>query len=266
MAITPSVLSAVPSVGMPGDPTPVLLLRHGQSEWNAVRRWQGSADTPLTELGREQARRTAHRLQTLDADFVGPWSSDLARASETASILADGLGIGPVVTDPRLREAHAGEWQGMTPDEIEAAYPGWLAAHRRPSSFEPFAEVVTRAVDAVVAITSTSNGAGIPLVVTHSGLIRSMIRDLGVSDTRIPNLGGVWLKVGAAAGAASSTGAPHDRAGGNAGRRGSGPDGLDLVVGDLFDPSGIPVSGVDAPGEDPGDQPDQPDAHRSTQG
>lgn len=238
----------------------MLLLRHGQSEWNAIRRWQGSADTPLTDLGREQAHRTAERLVALDVEFTGPWTSDLVRASETADILGRALGLEPPCRDPRLREAHAGEWQGMTPDEIEVSYPGWLAAHRRPSTFESYERVVARAVDAIADAVAVAASGEVPLVVTHSGLIRSIVRHLGLADGRIPNLGGVWFEItlspDAFDGGGHATASPS--------RSRLGADDLDIVVGDLFDP-GVPVSGVDAPGEDPGEQTDETDADRSTQ-
>src|SRR5687767_11323336 len=96
-------------------PTRVLLVRHGQSEWNATGRWQGQADPPLTDLGRRQARSAAAALGTVDAVFA----SDLQRASETALIIAGELGVGPVVVDPDLRERDAGEWSGLTRVEIE---------------------------------------------------------------------------------------------------------------------------------------------------
>ena len=233
---------------------PMLLLRHGQSEWNAVRRWQGAADTPLTELGREQAIGAAASLRTSAVEFCGVWTSDLARAGETALIIAAELDIGPVVAEPRLREAFAGEWEGMTPDEIELAYPGWLSAHRRPASFETSDAVVGRATGALRSIADSAAPAGsgaAALIVTHSGLIRSVIRHHGATDVRIPNLGGVWLTVDRT-GARSSIGEPVERRG-------------HLVVGDLYDPGGLVVSGVDAPGEDPGEQPDQAEADRSTQ-
>jgi probable phosphoglycerate mutase len=232
----------------------MLLLRHGQSEWNAVRRWQGTADTPLTELGRRQAIGTAASLRTSAAEFCGVWSSDLARAGETAGIIAAELDIGPVVADPRLREASAGEWQGMTPDEIELAYPGWLSAHRRPASFETFDAVVDRATSALGSIAGSAATAGSgtsALVVTHSGVIRSVIRHHGATDMRIPNLGGVWLTVDCT-GQRSSIGEPVEPRG-------------HLVIGDLYDPDGLVVSGIDAPGEDPGEQPDQTEADRSAQ-
>jgi probable phosphoglycerate mutase len=236
----------------------VLMLRHGQSEWNAVKRWQGSADSPLTPLGREQAIETAWTLAGLPP-FTALWASDLSRALETATIVGDALGLGTPRVDPRLREAHAGEWEGMTPDEIEVAWPGWLAEHRRPPSFEPYHEVVDRALaaldDAVASAVANHAGtragamsAPAALVVTHSGVIRSVIRHLGRHDDRVPNLGGAWLGVESH----TVSAAPDRRA--VAGRR------IELL--DLFDPAGIVISGIDAPGEDPGDEPDEPDADR----
>src|SRR3954449_1914254 len=112
----------------------LLLVRHGQSEWNAVGRWQGQADPPLTELGREQARLAARSLGALDAIFA----SDLQRATETALIISNALGVGPVVIDPDLRERDAGEWSGLTRSEIEEQYPGYLTPlGDKHSSFSP---------------------------------------------------------------------------------------------------------------------------------
>jgi broad specificity phosphatase PhoE len=172
----------------------VVLVRHGQSEWNAVRRWQGTADPPLTDHGRLQAREQAELLA--GRDWVGPWSSPLRRAAETASILAAALDIGPVRVDDRLREAHAGEWEGLTPIEIEARWPGHLAANRRPPSFEPDHEVRQRAWDAVVEIAAEAAAAApgrTALVVAHSGLMRRLSELHGYGDVGVPNLGGYRL-------------------------------------------------------------------------
>ena len=137
--------------------TRVLLIRHGQSEWNADGRWQGQADPPLTDLGRHQAMHAARNLGAVDAIVA----SDLQRASETALIIAEALGVGPVVLEPGLRERDAGEWSGLTRAEIERDWPGYLdspsadrhaafgvapgpatvgtpsAGRRRPPSWEP---------------------------------------------------------------------------------------------------------------------------------
>jgi broad specificity phosphatase PhoE len=254
-----AVTATGPAVTTGADAVRVLMLRHGQSEWNAVRRWQGSADSPLTSLGREQAIETAWTLAGLPP-FSALWASDLSRALETAAIIGDALGLGTPRVDPRLREAHAGEWEGMTPDEIEARWPGWLADHRRPPSFEPYHEVVDRTLaaldDAVTSAIAGHGGTGAAagpaaLVVTHSGVIRSVIRHLGRHDDRVPNLGGAWLRVESR----TASAAPHR----------SVADGRRIELLDLFDPAGIVISGIDAPGEDPGDEPDEADAHRRTE-
>jgi broad specificity phosphatase PhoE len=204
----------------------ILLVRHGQSEWNAAGRWQGSADPPLTELGRDQARYAGDVLAAHRHGFGAVWASDLSRAHETATLMAAALGLAPVRVEARLREAHVGEWEGLTSDEIELAWPGYLGAHRRPPAFEPFESVVARAVPALEDIARSGEAGTAPrLVVAHSGVIRSVVRHLAGADERIPNLGGVWLAAGPAS----------------------------LVVAGRFDPTEAFVTGADGPGEDPAD-------------
>jgi uncharacterized phosphatase len=174
----------------------VVIVRHGQSEWNAVHRWQGTADPPLTALGRDQARAQAAALR--GPDWVGPWTSPLQRATETATILAGELGLGPVRIDHRLREAHAGEWEGLTPTEIESAWPGLLAANRRPPSFEPDHEVQHRAWAAIADVashTATASPGRVALVIAHSGLMRRIAELHGHGDVGAPNLGGFRLRL-----------------------------------------------------------------------
>jgi probable phosphoglycerate mutase len=169
--------------------TRLLLVRHGQSEWNAVGRWQGQADPPLSELGERQARQAAARLPAVDA----VWSSDLARAAGTAALVAAEVGA-PVVVDRRLRERHAGEWQGLTRVEIEQRWPGYLADGRRPQGWEPDEQVVERALAACHAIAAAHPGAQV-LVVTHGGVVRALERHLDARDDDPPaNLGGRWIE------------------------------------------------------------------------
>lgn len=192
--------------------TRVLLIRHGQSEWNADGRWQGQADPALTDLGRHQALHASRALGVVDTIVA----SDLQRASETALIIAGELGVGPVVLDPDLRERHAGEWQGLTRDDIEREWPGYLgppvpvegtaaavtaAARltdgppRRPPGWEPDVDVVTRATAALVRIHDlVPNGEAI--AVTHGGLVYALEQILGATFVRLPNLGGRWFDVG----------------------------------------------------------------------
>lgn len=174
-----------------------MLVRHGESEWNARKRWQGQADSPLSPVGRQQAAAVAEQLtsQHPRPRFSAVWASDLGRARSTAEVLAGAVGIGRVRLDPRLREAEAGPWEGLTPDEIERSWPGWLSRGRRPDGFEPADVIVARALAVCDDLLSTVSGAdGLVMAVTHSGVIRTLRRHLGIDDVRVPNLGGVWFE------------------------------------------------------------------------
>lgn len=166
------------------------MLRHGQSEWNALGRWQGQADIELTDLGYEQARRATEKLGMFDAVI----SSDLLRAHRTASIIAEGLGIGLLEPDSRLRETDVGEWQGLTHTQIERDWPGFLAEHKRPPGFEKDESIVERVTSALVDLSTNFEGAEI-LCIAHAGVIRVMRRAHNVLDTRIANLGGCHFTV-----------------------------------------------------------------------
>ena len=166
------------------------MLRHGQSEWNAAGRWQGQADIELTDLGFEQARRAVDKLGTFDAVA----SSDLRRARMTATIIAEGLGIGLLEADARFRETHVGEWQGLTHSEIERDWPGFLETHQRPPGFETDESIIKRVTVALTELAHQFPGGEV-LCVAHAGVIRVMRRAHGVSDTRITNLGGCYYTI-----------------------------------------------------------------------
>jgi broad specificity phosphatase PhoE len=174
------------------DATHLLVVRHGQSEWNAIGRWQGHADPVLSELGRRQAYLAAAAIGAVDAIV----SSDLLRAAETAAIIAQQLGVGPVVVDERLRERDAGEWTGLTKDEIEDRWPGWIEGKRRPNGFEDVASVVARVFDAFASLHAASPGGSL-LVVTHGGVIRALEKSHGRSGDAVTNLGGITARVSA---------------------------------------------------------------------
>jgi broad specificity phosphatase PhoE len=170
--------------------TRVLLIRHGQSEWNAQGRWQGHADPPLSEAGEAQARLASYRLGMFDAIHC----SDLQRASHTAEIIAAQLGVGPVEVDDRWRERGVGEWTGLTRAEIDERWPGVMATHEWPDSFEPEDVVRDRALEALRHLYLTL-GTAEALVVTHGGVIRILERLLGAEDGLIPNVAGRWFIV-----------------------------------------------------------------------
>jgi len=171
-------------------PTRILALRHGETTWNAARRWQGRADTELSDVGRRQALLAAEQLGAFD----GIWASPLRRAAETAAIIATVIGIGPVLVDDRLCETDVGPWEGLTFDEIEAGWPGQVEAGLRPAGAEDLDAVAARAAAALVDIAATVDGGEV-LVITHAGLLRTLRRALGASGHRYPNLAGNWFVV-----------------------------------------------------------------------
>jgi len=172
-------------------PTRVLLLRHGQSEWNAAGRWQGQADPPLSELGLHQAAVAATKVGAVDAIV----SSDLQRASVTADVFAEALGIGPVIIEPGLRERDAGEWSGHTRAEIEEAWPGWLADGRRPPSWEADAQLLDRVLTALTRVAALAPGGDV-LAITHGGVVYTLEAHLGLDHGGyLANVGGRWLDV-----------------------------------------------------------------------
>ena len=91
--------------------TTLLLARHGETDWNRERRWQGHADQPLNEAGRTQARELAETLADRSIDAI--YASDLIRAHETARIIAERLGL-PVATNELLREVDVGDWAELS--------------------------------------------------------------------------------------------------------------------------------------------------------
>jgi broad specificity phosphatase PhoE len=171
---------------------PLLLIRHGQTEWNLVKRWQGRAESHLTDLGRAEATRAAVHLATMEP-FDEIWTSPLIRASDTADILAEALAIPEIHTDPRLIETDVGVWEGLTLHELERGWPGYLAQRRQPEGFESDAEVISRITSFCEERLSTEKRC---LAVCHSGVMRTLRRHLGVTDQRISNLGGYWLAKG----------------------------------------------------------------------
>lgn len=170
----------------------ILLVRHGQSEWNAQGRWQGQADPPLTDLGRQQARRAAERLGEVTLDAVV--ASDLQRAAHTAAIIAEHRGGAVEHHDIRLRERHAGPWQGLTHAEIEQTWPGWIESPRRPEGYEGDEAVADRALAALQDLARDYSG-GTVLAVSHSGTIRSVVHRVNRRGMRLGNLAGVWLEL-----------------------------------------------------------------------
>lgn len=161
-------------------PTRITLVRHGQTVWNAIGRWQGHAVVPLNNEGREQAERIAGYLASNQPPCDYLYSSDLPRARETASIIAERLGQA-VLLDERFREMDAGEWQGLTVDEIKAwdteRFEEMLADpynNARPGG-ESYQDQEQRAFDAVQDLASRHPDQHV-MIVTHEETIASILR------------------------------------------------------------------------------------------
>jgi broad specificity phosphatase PhoE len=151
--------------------TTLLLVRHGETDWNREGRWQGHSDTHLNEIGRAQAERVAGELDGVDVVY----SSDLARARETAEIIAGRSGL-PVRLDARLRERSFGAWEGLSAAEIEAefrdAHLRWLAGEGPGADdAEPFDAFGRRVREALGEILERHPDETV-LVVAHGGTVR----------------------------------------------------------------------------------------------
>lgn len=160
--------------------TRLLLVRHGQTPWNASGRWQGFGDPGLSRLGRDQVRGLA---KTLQDESEGEWhriiASDLERARETAEILAESLSLS-IEVDLRLRELDVGAWTGLTRAEIEDRDPETLRHFEsgepsvRPGDGESRIDIRLRTRDCVRDLARRYSGEGL-IVVTHLGVIRALV-------------------------------------------------------------------------------------------
>ncbi len=172
----------------------LLLMRHGQSTWNAQGLWQGWADPPLTHSGQSDAEACAEALRAFGFERVH--SSDLARAHQTATIVAAALALPTPTVDRRLRERSVGAWAGLDDQQIEDRWPGQLAKWRRrdygapAGGGEDAATVVDRLRACLLGLFSPSAPV---LVVSHIGAIRALEGALGAPNPPMPNLGGRWL-------------------------------------------------------------------------
>ena len=154
--------------------TTLLLVRHGETDWNRDHRWQGHADPPLNDRGREQARELAAELERPDVIYA----SDLSRARETAEILAASNGA-PVRIDARLRERYFGAWEGRTSAELEAergdAFARWRAGEGHGADdAEPYVEFAGRVRSFVEDVVERHPDEEV-LVVAHGGSIRAIL-------------------------------------------------------------------------------------------
>jgi probable phosphoglycerate mutase len=178
-------------------PTTLLLVRHGQTDWNAQGRIQGHRDTDLSELGRTQAGALVARLAGERIDAI--WSSDLARARETARPIAQARGLA-VSIEPRLRERGFGMFEGHTYGEAEANWPLEYGIWRRREpghavpGGESYLQLRERVLAALAAICGAHPGA-VVLAITHGGVLDAVYRAAhGIAwetprSHRLPNAG-----------------------------------------------------------------------------
>jgi probable phosphoglycerate mutase len=186
----------------------LVLLRHGQTEYNATSRMQGQLDTDLSDLGRNQAVAAAEVLAKRQPLLIV--SSDLRRALDTAMALGERAGV-PVEVDARLRETHLGDWQGLTHLEVDAVAPGARLAWRDDARWAPHrgesrVDVAARSLPLVAELVADQAEWGVdepdrPVVlVAHGGLIAALTAALlGLPVDNWPILGGMgnasWVQI-----------------------------------------------------------------------
>lgn len=170
----------------------ILLVRHGQSEWNSIRRLQGQCDIDLSAKGREQAKALRGTIERLAPARIA--SSDLKRARDTAHL----LGFPEADLRADLREHDLGDWSGLFIDDLLArdaeGYRGWRAGSVTPPGGEPWETFKDRTVR---ALRDLSHGTDGPLlVVCHGGVIRSLLESfLEITADRIIPVGPASLTI-----------------------------------------------------------------------
>lgn len=162
---------------MKSEMTTLIFVRHGQTVWNSQGRWQGWLDSPLTDLGIEQAHEVGAKLDgwTIDAAYC----SDAGRAHNTARVALESRGMAPI-PDQALRERFYGKYEGLNSKEIEEQLPGSRFSARRdtrenwrPPGGETMAEVRERLREFLDRIVPKHRGETV-LCVTHSGVVRAL--------------------------------------------------------------------------------------------
>ena len=159
--------------------TRLIIIRHAESALNGQNRIQGHKDSDLTLKGLRQARRLAKRLKSFKIDRI--YSSDLGRAYSTTLEIARHQKL-PITRDPKLREIHLGDWEGMTPQEVDNLYDkGYQKWLQKPSSVKiPKSEGLRhfrkRVTDRVRQIARLNRGKSV-LIVTHGGVITALLSD-----------------------------------------------------------------------------------------
>jgi alpha-ribazole phosphatase len=164
----------------------LLLVRHGVTDWNVQRIYQGQSDVPLSDVGRKQAELLSKRLVKQNIDAV--YASDLKRAWETANIIGEKIGA-EIIPEPRLQEMNFGILEGLTLDEAQSRYPdvikAWLQDYNLPppngETMDAFSARVSSFLDDLQKIHVDQT----ILLVAHGGSLSELVRlFLGISVER----------------------------------------------------------------------------------
>ncbi len=175
----------------------LILVRHGETDWNVTLRYQGQGTVPLNALGREQAQRTAQRLVRLRITAL--YASDVVRAWETATIIGNIIGMEPRPM-PAFREIDVGKWEGYTPEELEQRYPEHMREYHNDRANtvrlggESYAQLQQRAVLGLRQIREHHQPGELVVVVAHGGTIRTLICHILGVDLAL--FGRMWLENG----------------------------------------------------------------------
>ncbi|HEU4327707.1 MAG TPA: histidine phosphatase family protein [Roseiflexaceae bacterium] len=175
----------------------LLLIRHGETDWNATLRYQGQGGVPLNAQGRAQARRVGERLARYGAAAL--YTSDIGRASETAAIVGELTGLVPA-SMPDLREIDVGQWEGLTPEELYRRFPDHMREYERDPARtvrlggESYAQLQVRAMRALHTIHAAHPGDQTVLAVSHGGTIRALL--CHVIGLDLIHFGRLWLDNG----------------------------------------------------------------------
>ena len=157
----------------------LLLVRHGQTDWNIARRFQGQSDIPLNKVGQKQAMTLANRLSKQPIDAI--YSSDLQRAMETSKVITQMSGYKPELrSDPRLREINFGDWEGLTYNEIKEKYSDVLVARENdvyknaPTNGETLEQLTIRVQSMIDELYAKHKDQTV-LVVAHGGVLQILL-------------------------------------------------------------------------------------------
>lgn len=177
-----------------GFPMRLIVVRHGESEWNKIGRYQGQFDAPLSDLGRQQANALARRLKNERLDAI--YASPLQRATDTARAIAEFHPEVPFHSEPALLEIHHGDWQGLYNVEVRERYAidleEWKQHPTRSQmpNGESFSNILKRVLDLKEALERDHANETV-LVSTHDVVVKILVADaLGMNMDRINR---IWV-------------------------------------------------------------------------